>query len=97
MAWGVQEPRSTNLQREYGNGRDRVSGACGGWTWRVLKTNSKVLMEPSPNVEVIALTDIAVKLSIRPWAKNENFSKVCSETLENCKTELQLAGISIKS
>lgn len=63
----------------------------------VLKSNSKVLLEPSPNVEVIALTDIAVKLSIRPWAENENFSKVCSETLENCKNELQLAGISIKS
>jgi small conductance mechanosensitive channel len=63
----------------------------------VLKSNSKILMEPSPSVEVIALLETSVKLSIRPWAMNENFSKVCSETLENCKTELQKAGISIKN
>ena len=54
-------------------------------------------MEPSPSVDIITLTEISVKLSIRPWAINENFSKVCSETLENCKSELQKAGISIKN
>ena len=59
----------------------------------VLKSNSKILMEPSPSVEVIALLETSVKLSIRPWATNENFSKICSETLENCKTDLQNAGI----
>ncbi len=63
----------------------------------VLKSNSKILMEPAPTVDVVALTDISVKLSIRPWAMNENFSKVCSETLENCKTELQKVGISVKN
>ncbi len=64
---------------------------------QVLKSNPKVLIEPSASVNVIALTELSVKLSIRPWAMNENFSKVCSETLENCKSELQKAGISIKN
>ncbi len=63
----------------------------------VLKSNSKILMEPAPHVEVIALLETSVKLSIRPWATNENFSKVCSETLENCKTDLYNAGIGFKS
>jgi small conductance mechanosensitive channel len=63
----------------------------------VLKTNPKVLPDPGPIVDVIALTDISVKLAIRPWAMNEDFSKVSSETLENCKTELQKAGIVIKN
>lgn len=63
----------------------------------VLKTNPKVLPDPAPNVDVIALTDISVKLAIRPWAMNEDFSKVSSETLENCKTELQKAGIILKN
>ncbi len=63
----------------------------------VLKSNSKILMEPAPSIEVIALMETSVKLSIRPWAMNENFSKVCSETLENCKTDLYDAGIGFKS
>ncbi|ELM3643276.1 hypothetical protein [Flavobacterium psychrophilum] len=46
---------------------------------------------------MIALTDVSVKLSIRPWADNENFSSVCSETLESCKTELYNVGIVLKS
>ncbi|WP_409025063.1 mechanosensitive ion channel family protein [Flavobacterium sp.] len=63
----------------------------------ILNTNAKVLDEPAPSVEVIALTDISIKLAIRPWAENENFSKVCSETLESCKIELHKAGIVMKN
>ena len=65
--------------------------------FNVLKTNPKVLPDPAPNVDVVALTDISVKLAIRPWALNDDFSKVSSETLENCKTELQKAGIILKN
>ncbi|ELY2009368.1 hypothetical protein SL057_000388 [Flavobacterium psychrophilum] len=43
------------------------------------------------------LTDVSVKLAIRPWADNENFSSVCSETLESCKTELYNVGIGFKN
>jgi small conductance mechanosensitive channel len=64
---------------------------------RILDTNDKILKDPKPSIDVIALTDISVKLAIRPWADNENFSAVCSETLESCKTELHLAGIVLKN
>ena len=64
---------------------------------RVLDTNDKILKDPKPSIDVIALTDVSVKLAIRPWADNENFSSVCSETLESCKTELYNAGIVLKN
>jgi small conductance mechanosensitive channel len=64
---------------------------------RILDTNDKILKEPKPSIDVIALTDVSVKLSIRPWAENQNFSAVCSETLESCKTELYKVGIVFKN
>ena len=63
----------------------------------ILETNAKILKDPKPSIDVIALTDISVKLSIRPWAENQNFSAVCSETLESCKTELYKVGIVFKN
>ncbi|WP_341965784.1 mechanosensitive ion channel family protein [Flavobacterium psychrophilum] len=63
----------------------------------VLDANDKILKDPKPSIDVIALTDVSVKLAIRPWAENQNFSSVCSETLESCKTELHLAGIVFKN
>ena len=64
---------------------------------RILDTNDKILKDPKPSIDVIALTDVSVKLSIRPWAENQNFSAVCSETLESCKTELYNVGIVFKN
>jgi small conductance mechanosensitive channel len=64
---------------------------------RILDANDKILKDPKPSIDVIALTDVSVKLSIRPWAENQNFSSVCSETLESCKVELYNAGIVFKS
>ena len=59
--------------------------------------NIKILKEPKPSIDVVAITEISVKLAIRPWANNEDFSPVCSDTLESCKTKLQEAGISFKN
>jgi small conductance mechanosensitive channel len=63
----------------------------------VLNQNDKVLQDPKPAVDVSALADNGVKLSVKPWTHNDDFSKVCSETLENCKTELYKAGILLKN
>ncbi len=63
----------------------------------VLNQNNKVLQDPKPAVDVSALADNGVKLSVKPWANNDDFSEVCSETLENCKTELYKAGILLKN
>lgn len=62
----------------------------------VLNKNPKVLKKPAPEVFVKNLTASAVEFSVRPWAKNVNYGSVFSETLENCKTALDEAGISIQ-
>lgn len=62
----------------------------------VLIKNPKVLKMPAPEVFVKNLTSSSVEFAVRPWAKNENYGAVFSETLENCKTALDEAGIAIQ-
>ncbi len=62
----------------------------------ILENNPKVLKSPAPTVVVTDLTDSAVKLAIRPWATNDDYGMVCSETLENCKIQLYNEGIDIQ-
>jgi len=60
-----------------------------------LKNNPKILKTPDAEVAVKNLTDSAIQLAVRPWAKNEDFGIVCSETLENCLVAFEIAGIEI--
>lgn len=62
----------------------------------VMRSNPKVLSNPAPEVIVKNLTDNAIQLAVRPWAKNEDFGAVFSETLENCKLAFDIAGITIQ-
>ncbi|MCZ8229068.1 mechanosensitive ion channel domain-containing protein [Flavobacterium sp.] len=62
----------------------------------VMRSNPKVLTTPAPEVGVKNLTDNAIQLAVRPWAKNEDFGAVFSETLENCKLAFDAAGITIQ-
>ncbi|MGL2987356.1 mechanosensitive ion channel family protein [Flavobacterium sp. RSSA_27] len=62
----------------------------------VMQSNPKVLSNPAPEVAVKNLTDNAIQLAVRPWAKNEDFGAVFSETLENCKLAFDAAGIVIQ-
>lgn len=62
----------------------------------VMRSNPKVLSNPAPEVGVKNLTDNAIQLAVRPWAKNEDFGTVFSETLENCKLAFDAAGIVIQ-
>lgn len=62
----------------------------------VLNTNPKVLKKPAPEVFVKNLTASSIEFAVRPWAKNVNYGAVFSETLENCKTALDEAGIAIQ-
>lgn len=62
----------------------------------VMRSNPKVLSNPAPEVAVKNLTDNAIQLAVRPWAKNEDFGAVFSETLENCKLAFDAAGITIQ-
>src|SRR5690606_176485 len=46
----------------------------------VLASNEKVLKTPAPVIEVKEMTEAAIVLAIRPWANNEDYSKVLSDT-----------------
>lgn len=59
----------------------------------LLINNPKVLQNPKPDVFVKNLTDSSIELAVRPWAKNDDFGIVFTETLENCKNALDNAGI----
>lgn len=62
----------------------------------VLNNNPKILKMPAPEVFVKNLSASSIDFAVRPWAKNANYGAVFSETLENCKTALDEAGISIQ-
>lgn len=62
----------------------------------VLNKNPKILKTPVPEVFVKNLSASSIDFAVRPWAKNANYGAVFSETLENCKTALDEAGISIQ-
>lgn len=62
----------------------------------VLKNNPKVLKTPVAEVSVKNLTDSSIQLAVRPWANNEDFWGVYSDTLESCKLAFDAAGIVIQ-
>jgi small conductance mechanosensitive channel len=62
----------------------------------IIKANSKVLKSPKSEIIVKELTETAIKIGVRVWTKNEDFSNVCSSILENSKSEFDKAGIEIK-
>ncbi len=62
----------------------------------ILKNNPKVLTSPEPVVEVKHMTDSAIVLAVRPWANNEHFAEVASDTLQDIKISFDNAGIAVQ-
>ncbi|QKJ65133.1 MULTISPECIES: mechanosensitive ion channel family protein [unclassified Flavobacterium] len=63
---------------------------------KVLANNPKVLTSPIAEVSVKNLTDNAIQLAVRPWAKNEDYGTVVSDTLENCKLAFDAEGLTFQ-
>jgi len=63
---------------------------------KVMEEHPKVLKNPASMVVVNLLTDSAIQLAIRPWAKNVDFGEVSSDILEQCKEAFDNAGIIIQ-
>lgn len=61
----------------------------------VLTSDSKVLKDPAPTVNVSELADSSVNFAVRPWANTADYWDVYFGTLENCKLALDKAGIEI--
>ncbi len=81
-----------NISLAYGTDLQKTKEIIG----MILKTNPKVLKSPKFDIIVKELTDTSIKIGIRAWTKNDDFTYVCSTILENCKTEFEKAGIEIK-
>ena len=61
----------------------------------LMKEQEGILEDPEPAVVVTELADSAVNLSVRFWAKNEDFWDCQFYTIEEAKTRLEAAGITI--
>lgn len=61
----------------------------------ILQEQEDILTDPAPAVVVTELADSSVNLSVRFWAKNEVFWDRHWFTIEEAKTRLETAGISI--
>ncbi len=61
----------------------------------VLTSNSQVLHDPAPSVNVMELADSSVNFAVRPFCKPEDYWDVYFATYENCKLALDDAGIEI--
>lgn len=62
---------------------------------KLIEEQELILDEPSPQVVVANLGDSSVDLSLRFWAKNEDYWAINFYTLEEAKTRLEAQGISI--
>lgn len=62
----------------------------------IMKNDPRVLRSPAPSVEVTALVDNGVRVAVRPWAKNEDYSAVYADTLEQSKLQMDKAGIDLQ-
>ncbi|MGJ1267731.1 mechanosensitive ion channel family protein [Sphingobacterium spiritivorum] len=61
----------------------------------VLKSDERILETPAPEIFVSELADSSVNLTIRAWAKKENFWPANNENQEVIKNALDKHGISI--
>lgn len=62
----------------------------------VLKNDQRILKTPEATVIVKNLTESSIEIAVRPWAKNDEFWAVHSDTLENCKLAFDTAGIELQ-
>ncbi len=59
----------------------------------IVNENPKILQEPKAAIVVNELADSGVKIAIRVWTKNEDYSNVCSSILEDYKMALDSRAI----
>ena len=62
----------------------------------IMDQNSMILKDPAPAIEIFQITDIAIKIAVRPWATIENFHIVSSDMLEKCLLVLKNEGIDVQ-
>jgi len=61
----------------------------------VLKTDSRILKDPAPQIVVSELADSSVNFNVRPWVNTADFWAVYFDTTENIKKKFDEQNISI--
>ncbi len=70
-----------------GQARDIIMG--------ILNADERILKDPAAAVAVAELGDSSVNLNVRPWVQSADYWSVRPDVLENIKSKLDEAGISI--
>lgn len=63
---------------------------------QILNENKLVLIQPIATIDVVAITDTAIKMAIRPWVLQENYGAVSSNILEQSLLKLKIQNIEIQ-
>src|SRR5690606_11450131 len=61
----------------------------------VLLSHPKILKEPTPTVNVLALADSSINFAVRPWCSTDDYWDVYFDITEQVKEALDAAGIEI--
>jgi small conductance mechanosensitive channel len=61
----------------------------------LVQTNSRVLVEPAPVIQVINLADSAIVVAVKPWVAVNDFVTAAGELNQSLVEELQRRNISI--
>lgn len=57
----------------------------------VVRGDPRIQASPAPAIELAEITDLGVKLYLRPWTSVENYAKVSADTMERIKTTMEAA------
>lgn len=57
----------------------------------VVAADPRIQQSPAPTIDIAEITDLGVKLHMRPWTSVENYSKVASDTMERIKVTMESA------
>ena len=63
---------------------------------KILDQNDLVMKEPSASIDVVLITDSAIKMAIRPWVLQENYGSVSGKVLEQVFLKLKENNIDIQ-
>jgi len=75
----VTVPHGPELQHV----RTLLEGAIGA--------DPRIQQSPPPTIDIAEITDLGVKLHLRPWTSVENYTKVASDTMERIKNTMETA------
>jgi small conductance mechanosensitive channel len=79
------------LSIDYGSDLRRVKDII----YTVIKSDSRILKDPAPGIEVKGLTENAVNVLVMTWSERADYGDIVSDFYENIKSAFEKEGIRI--